>query len=111
MSDLFGYREDRVSHDATHMIKVGFTSLCFILFLVLFFNIDRQYEYSHFLFAATIRNSIKLFVASVLYCSIYHCTSFEKNEIEKFGILIFDDLFIRDFRIIPEGENMSIQCR
>ena len=50
-------------------------------------------------------------VASVLYCSIYHCTSFEKNEIEKFGILIFDDLFIRDFRIIPEGENMSIQCK
>ena len=28
-------------------------------------------------------------VASVLYCSIYHCTSFEKNEIEKCGILIF----------------------
>ena len=50
-------------------------------------------------------------VASVLYCSIYHCTSFEKNEIEKFGILIFDDLFIRDLRIIPEGENMSLQCK
>ena len=50
-------------------------------------------------------------VASVLYCSIYHCTSFEKNEIEKFGILIFDDLFIRDFRIIPEGENMSIRYK
>ena len=49
------------------------------------------------------------FVASVLYCSIYHCTTFEKNEIEKFGILIFDVLFIRDLRIIPEGENMSIQ--
>ena len=51
------------------------------------------------------------FVASVLYCSIYHCTSFEKNEIEKSGILIFDDLFIRDIRIIPEGENMSIQFK
>ena len=50
-------------------------------------------------------------VASVLYCSIYHCTSFEKNEIEKFGIFIFDDLLIRDFRIIPEDENMSIQCK
>ena len=48
-------------------------------------------------------------VASVLYCSIYHCTTFEKNEIEKFGILIFYVLFIRDLRIIPEGENMSIQ--
>ena len=48
------------------------------------------------------------FVASVLYCSIYHCTSFEKNESEKFGILIFDDLFIRYLRIIPEGENMPI---
>ena len=48
-------------------------------------------------------------VASVLYFSIYHCTTFEKNEIEKFGILIFDVLFIRDLRIIPEGENMSIQ--
>ena len=43
------------------------------------------------------------FVASVLYCSIYHCTTFEENEIEKFGILIFDVLFIRDLRIIPEG--------
>ena len=49
------------------------------------------------------------YVASVLYCSIYHCTTFEKNEIEKFGNLIFDVLFIRDLRIIPEGENMSIQ--
>ena len=48
-------------------------------------------------------------VASVLYCSIYHCTTFEKNEIEKFGIIIFEVLFIRDLRIIPEGENMSIQ--
>ena len=48
-------------------------------------------------------------VASVLYCSMYHCTTFEKNEIEKFGILNFDVLFIRDLRIIPEGENMSIQ--
>ena len=46
----------------------------------------------------------KTSVASVLYCSIYHCTSFKKNEIEKFGILICDDLFIRDFRIIPEGK-------
>ena len=27
-------------------------------------------------------------VASVLYCSINHCTSFEKNEIEEFRILI-----------------------
>ena len=48
-------------------------------------------------------------VASVLYCSIYHCTTFEKNEIEQFDILIFDVSFIRDLRIIPEGENMSIQ--
>ena len=27
---------------------------------------------------------------------MYHCTSFEKNEIEKFGILIFNVLFVRD---------------
>ena len=40
---------------------------------------------------------------------MYHRTTFEKNEIEKFGILTFDVLFIRDLRIIPEGENMSIQ--
>ena len=50
-------------------------------------------------------------VASVLYCSIYHCTTFEKNEIEKFGILIFDFSFTRDLRITPVGENMSIQCK
>ena len=31
---------------------------------------------------------------------MYHCSTFEKNEIEKFGILIFDVLFIRDLRII-----------
>ena len=47
-------------------------------------------------------------VASVLYCSIYHCTTFEKNEIENIGMLIFDVLFIRDLRIIPEGKYMSI---
>ena len=58
-----------------------------------------------------LNSRIAYIVVSVLYCSIYHCTSFEKNEIEKFGILIFDDLFIRDLRIIPEGENMSIQCK
>ena len=47
---------------------------------------------------------VLIIVASVLYCSIYHCTCFEENEIEKIGILNFDDLFIRDFRIISEGE-------
>ena len=40
---------------------------------------------------------------------VFHCTTFEKNEIEKFGILIFDVLFLRDLRIISEGESMSIQ--
>ena len=50
-------------------------------------------------------------VASVLKCSIYHCTNFEKNEIEKFGMHIFNVLFIRDLRIIPEGKIMSIQCK
>ena len=73
----------RVSDNLTHMSLVS-----------KFWEIGKQYS-----------------VASVLYCSIYHCTSFEKNEIEKFGILFFDYLFIRDFRIIPEGENMSIQCK
>ena len=58
-----------------------------------------------------VNKSLNKFVASVLYCSTYHCISFEKNEIEKFGFLIFDDLFIRDIRIIPEDENMSIQCK
>ena len=51
------------------------------------------------------------FSAIVFYLPSDHCSSFEKNEIEKFGILIFDVLFIRDLRIIPEGENMSIQCK
>ena len=49
---------------------------------------------------------------SSLQCYSALCTialTFEKNEIEKFGILIFDVLFIRDLRIIPEGENISIQ--
>ena len=41
---------------------------------------------------------------SAIVLSMYHCTTFEKNEIEKFCILIFDVLFIRDLRIIPEGE-------
>ena len=41
------------------------------------------------------------FIAIVFYLPF---TSFEKNEIENFGILIFDDLFIRDLRIIPEGK-------
>ena len=56
-----------------------------------------------------IRNGLTQTVASVLYCSIYHCTSIEKNEIVEYGIIIFDVLFIRDIRIIPEGENMSTQ--
>ena len=47
-------------------------------------------------------------VASVLLCSMYLCTTFEKNEIEKFGIVMFYVLFIRDLKIIPEGGNMSI---
>ena len=31
-----------------------------------------------------------------------------KMKLKTIGILIFDDLFIRDLRIVPEGENMSI---
>ena len=50
-------------------------------------------------------------VAAVLYSVLSTIASFEKNEIEKFGILIFDVLFIRDLRIIPEVENMPIQCK
>ena len=42
------------------------------------------------------RISKRHFVASVLQCSIYHCTSFEKNAFENFSILIFDALFITD---------------
>ena len=29
---------------------------------------------------------------------------------EIFGVLNFDDLFIRDLKFIPEGVNMSIHC-
>ena len=28
-------------------------------------------------------------VASVLYCSMYHCTSFDKNEFKILGVQIF----------------------
>ena len=51
------------------------------------------------------------FVASVLECSIYHCTRFEKNEFEIFGILILDLFFIRDLRSIPVDENIPIQIK
>ena len=40
---------------------------------------------------------------------MYHCTSFEKKEIEKNGIPIFDVLFIRDVIIIPEGVNVFVE--
>ena len=50
-------------------------------------------------------------IASVLWCSIYHCTSFEKDEFENFSILIFDASFITDLSIIPKGYNISIQCK
>ena len=55
-----------------------------------------------------ILHSNRRFSAIVFYVP---CTTFEKNEIKKFGILIFDVLhvFIRDLRILPEDENMSIQ--
>ena len=49
---------NRVSHDAIHMIKVGFTSLCFFLSSIL--NDRSSVRVFTFLFAARIRNSIKL---------------------------------------------------
>ena len=51
------------------------------------------------------KDSYKI-VASVLYCSIYHCTNFEKNELKYFSILISYASFITDLRIIPEGQNI-----
>ena len=51
------------------------------------------------------------FIASVLECSIYLCTSFEKNEFENFGILIFYMFFVRDIKSISEDEIIPIQIR
>ena len=52
-------------------------------------------------------NAYRRFSAIVLY----HCTSFEENEFESFAIFILDVSFIRDLRISPELENMSIHCK
>ena len=51
------------------------------------------------------------FVASVLECSIYHFTSFEKNEFENFGILIFDMFFVRDIKSTSGDEMIPIQLK
>ena len=57
------------------------------------------------------KKTFSRFLASVLKCSIYHCTSFEKNKFEKFSILNFDASFITDLWIIPAGLNIYIQCK
>ena len=71
----------------------------FVGLIVGCFTFIRSYIFRHFI---VLRFSLTIRLSAILFYLPLH--KFEKNEIEKFGILVFDVLFIRYLRIIPEGE-------